>query len=238
MTGKIILHTAGSFFETGLGFWLFSKIFPRRKHFENRHLLSEIVMYTLIIFIICWNFLNDVPVSVKLAGYFIWVGGLLFYRCYVERQRKLPESFIRIVNRVLGILAVAAAASILAWNGWIGYISSGMVVLGNLFIVPFLYLYYRCSLIQAYLYEVIYSGTISLVKCAYLVYVGGIGHSNIFREVNLSGTLHNYTAILFGILVCVVFCFLVRSFSAWKLLGDMLKRHKILAGILAAGEFF
>lgn len=231
--GVLCLHTFGVALETCMGIWIFSEIFPKREYWGHKHIVSELIVNSMILIVGSRNFFTNMS---NKEVYFIVVSlAFLLYRYWVEGQKKLQRKYLSVLNGIIAGIRIIAVIGLIAWNGWVSYISSGMILLGNLYLPFMLYRYFSCGFLQAYLFEMLYLATIGLMKNAYMVYIASFTGMNI-TEIIASDHLHSYPAVLFGILICVAIYFFVRNFSLCKLMKSALCNYKIWIVMIAVGE--
>lgn len=219
------LHILSIFFETGLGVWIFSKSFPARKEWLWQQTVNEVLLHLLILLVALFNFGRAIPTAGKCIIVIVWVGLLLFYRCIIFKKGKTEDRYMRVIDSCLEYAEFFAITGLLAWNYWIGYISIGMILAGNIWVAFFYYKYYKCRWLQAYIWEVLYISTIQIVKCAYLVYVGGVERNSVL-VMNVFGKMHTYSAVLWGMFICVLVLVLVAYFSVYNVLQTLLDSYK------------
>lgn len=234
--GVVVLHVFGVALETVLGIDAFCKTFSKRKEVECKHIASEYVLNSLLVCIIGMNFLQGISETGMLIFYLTISGIFLFYRLYVEKKVFICEQIRKVINAGIFWAQLFGAVAILAWTGWLSYISTSRIMAGNLFLPFLLYRYYKCSLVQAYIYEVLYLSTIGLMKNTYMVFVGAVGQLGI-NSVNLSGIMHTYPVVMYEILICILIYFCVKYFAVGKLLFKVMTQHKVVMILGTIGEF-
>lgn len=221
------LNTLGIIIETGLGIWIFSKAFPRRAEDEWgwEEVVNEAVLHLCIWLIIFHNFVDVWPIGLKILFVSSWLILLFVYRQVIIKQCLIPEFYRKLINGVILIFEFFAMAGILAWNYWLGYISLPMVWTANI-MLPFFYVKYsKCKFFQAYLWEVLYLVVIQIVKCAFMFYEGAAEHQTMLI-MNRDGGMHTYSAVLFPLIVYAFIFILVKSFSVYDILSEILEAHK------------
>lgn len=233
----LILHIVSIFLETGLGIWVFSKVFPKRESWQGRQMLSETVLDLMIWYIFLLNFAKGTPLSMKAALMLGWTAGLLFYRYEIEKKGKLKKEYLTVINNCLKVLEFAALTGLLTWDYWMGYVLWSTALMGNVFLPFFLFRYYRGGLAQAYIWEVLYEATLQLIKSSYAVYIGGIEGGDMVY-VNVSGRMHTYTAVLLGIVLSFSVLVLVKYFSLTNILKKALISYKWRTFFLALAECY
>lgn len=143
---KVLLYGIATFLETGIGIWFFGKMFPKRERMERRHYFAEWGFYTLLIIATCSfsNFYLDIEKDRVYIILLIVVCILIFFKV-LERRKKFKQKDIK----VLGVLWMTGALTAQYWDS---YLSILMMITGNLFFCVFLFIYYRSSFFQSYLW--------------------------------------------------------------------------------------
>ena len=221
------LNTLGIIIETGLGIWIFSKAFPRRAEDEWgwKEVVNEGILHFEIWIIILHNFVDVWSIGLKYLFVSLWLALLFVYRQVIIKQCLIPVFYRKGINRVLLAFEFFTMIGILAWNYWLGYISLPMVWTANM-MLPFFYKKYsRCKFFQAYLWEVLYLVVIQIVKCAFMFYEGAAEHQTMLI-MNRNGGMHTYSAVLFPIIVYAFIFILVKSFSIYDILAEILNVHR------------
>src|SRR5699024_3581463 len=86
--------------------------------------------------------------------------------CLHRKQKKTKESAI--IRRLLfaGMIVCVIA------QFWNSYHSFSMAIAGYVYPVLFLWAFYKCSFIQAYLWEFTYCTNLGIIKTLYITYIG------------------------------------------------------------------
>lgn len=231
--GVLGLHTIGVALETVLGMKIFEKMFPKRKCFGWRQIFSELIMSGLLIYVIELNFLKSVNLRKKIIFFCLVLTLLGIYRWYIEKHNRLPTKTANIVNNLIFSIQLMSIIGLLTWNGWLSYISTGMILLGNLYLPFGLYRYLQCDFLQAYIFECMYLTIIGLMKNICMVFVGADENLGI-GSVNLSGIMHVYTVAYYGILVTIFFYVCIKHLELEKLLKRYLTEYlwKMILGTI------
>ena len=166
---KILLYGVATFLETGIGIWFFGKMFPKRERMERRHYFAEWVLYTSLI-VTAYTFpktfleLKD-EIQYMNSVILIYFAGLIIYTALAWRMKKCPN---------MGVLFFVGMIISLTAQYWCSYSGDSVVLMGNVFPVLFLFMLFKCTLIQAYLWEFFYLTSITLVKDIYIIFCGVI----------------------------------------------------------------
>lgn len=230
--GVVVLHVFGVALETVLGIRIFSKMFPKREQVEWKQIFSEFVLNSLLLYTIQINFLEDFSKNCKWIIFIVLTAEFLFYRGYIEQM--LAEKVRAGINILIFLIQFSILVGILSWNGWLSYISIGNIILGNMYLPFFLYRYFKSSYFRAHIYEVLYLTAIGLMKNVYMVFIGADEKLSI-GSVNLSGIMHTYPVLIYGILINTLIYLCIKYFGVEKLLKKMIVGHMIWTVFAAFG---
>ncbi len=223
---KILLYGVATFLETGIGIWFFGKMFPKRERMERRHYFAEWVLYTSLI-VTAYTFpktfleLKD-EIQYMNSVIFIYFAGLIIYTALAWRMKKCPN--------MGGLFFVGMIISLTA-QYWCSYSGDIVVLIGNVFPVLFLFILFKCNLIQAYLWEFFYLTSITLVKDIYIIFCGVMrkGYYVDFLKVE---RVHNLREIVYWIVVCSIFFWILRGSMFKMVFKNILEKYqKIFGGI-------
>lgn len=156
--GVLVLNTVASFLETGIGIWIFSKVFPKRERYGVPQQIAGGALYLLMAVIIYGNFARSIPVSIYCTGVILPLILYMLFRKYSGEQK------IHFLAKAVIIFLAAMMFGLLAWDSAGGYLANYMALAGGLFPPLFLFIICRCSYWQAYLWEFLYLTSISLLK--------------------------------------------------------------------------
>lgn len=235
--GVLVLHTIGVALETVLGIKIFAKMFPMRKYLGGRQILSELILIGLLMYTVGFNFLKSMNLQNKRILFLLVLTFFGIYRYYIEKQNRLSAKTINIVNNLIFSIQLVSTIGLLTWNGWMSYISTGQILAGNLFVPFFLYCYCECCFVQAYTYKVLYLTMIGLMKYAYMVLVG-VDRKLEIGSVNLSGIMHTYPVVLYGIAICVLIYLCARYLIMKDLLRKAMNQNKLFLMLEAMAAFW
>lgn len=204
---KILLYGLAAAMETGVGVWVFAQMFPRRDTMGKRQIVSAWIVYSLIMMSV-YTFPRFYFKVNKIKWY---LPTLLAVYCiticiYLLHRRRKAQS--KIENIVMWGLFIGMA-DFFGWQYWTACESYLLTLMGNLLPVFFLYAYYKCRLVQAYLWEFLYVTNISLIKMIYVTYVGTFTNRR-FENFFLIPRVHAYSEVIFFMvaycIIFVVFC--------------------------------
>lgn len=222
---KVILYGLASFLETGIGIWIFGKMFPERVVVEKKHIFSEGLIFTIIalgaysfpkfyweIDTIHWY----LPVLIGI--YFII---LLIYIMHktMKNQWGNAETKLIVMGLFIGIIGL------ISWQYWSVYQSYTLTLFGNILPVLFIFAYYECTLVQAYLWEFLYVTNLGLVKMVYVTYAG-VFENKYFEEYSLSPRIHTYNEVIYLLAVYFIILLLVRQIPIYRVIGKILDKYK------------
>ncbi|MDO4345562.1 MAG: ATP-binding protein [Eubacteriales bacterium] len=225
---KSILYILVSFFGTGVNFWVFSKVFPRKEQSEPIRLLPLICYYVFVMFfasinIVRWtgiSFFTMALISAGVAGVYIII------RKYAQKSYALV-----FVNRAVEYFLMAATAGLFAVDNWYGFISTGAVVIFSVAIPLLLMEFRQCSYWQGAILEMLYLSVLTLLKEIYFVYVSVI--DKILWDANTK--LHTYGAIIYLLILYAGIIVFVKCFTGKKLLKKLLIEYKKETFLTAIG---
>ena len=164
---KVLLYGLATFMETGIGVWIFGQMFPKRKVLKRKQYFSMWLMY-LWIMIGAYTYPKLFLHVNRIHGYLgciiaFYLSGILGMTIFIVRCKEWD------LIKVIGFILMLAQLECQYWNS---YQSIIMILLGNIVPVLYLYIFYQCSLWDAYLWEIIYLANIALLKEPYVAYVG------------------------------------------------------------------
>lgn len=223
---KIILSTIANMLETSVGIWIFGRVFSRRERYGIPQRIAGWIWYSLMSFVIGWNFLGSQSVFIKIAGYLAPV--LLYFLCRLFTARKAG---IQIWEHIFLLVLFALMTGLLAWNSQFGYISNLLTILGGVFTPFCLFVLYQCKGIQAYLWGFFYLSSIGIFKAIYFVYESQTKNLEWVRDSKLctyGSIFYEYAIVLFIIL-------LVYFGKTDELLKRLFHQYKKIIFFIAAG---
>ncbi|MFR8547935.1 MAG: ATP-binding protein [Lachnospiraceae bacterium] len=209
----LALNTIASFLETGIGIWIFSKVFPKRERYGIQHQITIYVWYFLTVIFFYFNFVKSAWTVVYVVGCVILLAGHIVHKRFRKGKGE---------NTILFLCLTAVMFCLLARNSWYGYLANGMDLLGGVLPPLLLFAVYQCSFLQAYLWEFFYLSSTGLLKLMYFIYASqtqGIVWYNHMK-------LNTYESIGYKFLIIVFVLVLIRFFPMEYLVERLLTVYK------------
>lgn len=220
----MLLYGLATFMETALGVWIFSKMFPKRTTAKKKHVFAEWTLFTLIalgaytlpkffweIDKIKWY----LPILVGLYCVILLI--YVFYKSKGKQWDKI-DSHVIVKGLFLGTIVW------ISWQYWSAYQSYSVTLLGNVLPVLFIFAFYECTLVQAYLWEFLYVTNLGLIKMVYIAYVG-VFENKYFEEFSLSPRIHAYSEVIYLLIVYLTIVLLVRYIPIYQIIQKILHKH-------------
>lgn len=222
-----VLYILATALETWLGVWVFSQTFTNRYVMEKKHIVSEIMIYAMLVFgaysfpvfyykVDKWRWYLPTLILISL----ILLIACLLYKA-VNKQLGTRE-----VNIISGFLFI----SMIVWIScqyWSSYQSYSFTLLGNILPGFFLFSFFECTFMQAYLWEFWYCTNLALLKMIYITYIGMFQHQNL-RIFFSSSRIHTYNEIIYSVVVCFVLWIFIKhiptKYILKRILGEKKKR--------------
>lgn len=208
---KMVLNTIASFLETGIGIWIFGKVFPKRETYGRA---QSVVMYVWCISTLLFFYLNFIKRKWR-TTYILCCLMFLLGHFILQRLGKKQ-------NTLLFFCLTAMVFLLLARNSWYGYLTNGIDLFGGLFPPLLFFSVYQCSFLQAYLWGFFYYSSLGLLKLMYFVYASetqGLVWYNHTR-------LYTYESIGYKFLILGFVLLLIRFFPLKELLRRLLSKCK------------
>lgn len=209
--GVLVLNTIASFLETGIGIWIFSKVFPKR---ERYGVPQQIVIYVWCFLTLVFFYFNFIKSKWSVTYIFLCIIFLIGHIVCTKFGKENNTLFFLCLSVMMFFL--------LARNSWYGYLANGMNLFGSILPPFFLFSRYQCSFFQAYLWEFFYLSSSGLLKLMYFIYASetqGIIWRNHMR-------LNTYESIGYKFLILGFIIILLHFFSLEYLLGRLLNIYK------------
>ncbi len=229
-----ILNTCAISFETLVGIWIFSKIFPKRDCLQKRQVAAELIFWMFFLFVMFHNWGQNIPLILQLCLGGLCSALLLIFRCRIDRQTPGRLS-VSIMRSCLQYLELAIVLGLLSWNGWLGYISIGMVLIGSFPLPLYCYLYHQCSIFSAYAWSLLFAATTQLIRGAYIIYISGTENKTL-RILNRLGGIHTYQAVFLIFLVSAIILVLAKYFSIDRILQENFVRYRFRLFLIGLAE--
>lgn len=219
---KILLYGLAVFMETGISIWIFGQMFPKRKILRRNQYFSIWLLYSWVM-IGAYTYPKLFVNADKVHGYLSYV--IIFYLFSVfliailiikngQRNWKKIESFLFVIMCVQ-----------IECQYWNSYQSVTVILLGNIVPVLYLYIFYQCSFLEAYLWELLYLVNIGLMKEPYVAYVGTFRQRK-FTEFFLWPREHFYSEIFYVITIYSVILLINKYIDISKWIKVLLIEHK------------
>lgn len=217
----ILLYGVATFMETGVGVWMFGRMFPEREC-ESKvpsKIFLILLMYTTYTMAKSYLKLNQYGRFLLLLFYImLLIGDIL------AEKRKDDARILKIKK----VFLFSYMCILLSWQYWESYLSGGQVICGNLYIAFYLTTFWKCKFGQSYLWEIFYLVNLGFLKMLYIIIAGFIEHRTVWEYI-YSGrySVHSYFGAIYLIAICSLFWLLwkILYIKVWmqKLLEDYLK---------------
>lgn len=164
---KIALYILATFLETGLGIHIFAQAFPKREYKGKKQKAAEVVLISALILVGCafWNFYGLFENRVSLQEIFV-ESSLGFLLCFVIQKVKIKGKNEKSCVPYFLLYWIILS---LGCQYWSAYESLNLIVTANLLPVLYLYVFYRCTFLQAYLWELCYLVNIGFTKSIFVI---------------------------------------------------------------------
>ena len=195
---KIALYILATFLETGLGIHIFAQAFPKREYMGKKQIAAEGILISVLIVVSCsfWNFYGLFENRASLQEILV-ESSLGIILCFVIQKVKTKGKNEK--NCVPCILLYWSML-ILGCQYWSAYESLNLIVTANLLPVLYLYVFYRCTFLQAYLWELCYLVNIGFTKSIFVIYSGVFGERN-FEGFFYYPRNHTYGEIIYWLTI-------------------------------------
>lgn len=226
----ILLYGIATFAETGIGIWMFGKMFPRRESVSNSW-VARIILWTLLI-LTTYTMHRAYGKEYIYEKYFFICIYLVIIILNVAVYKY--GIFFRIDEKTMKVILFIYISAMLTWQYWVSYLSFLTVILANVYLPFFLIIFYKCDFFQAYLWEVLYLTNLGFMKIVYMFITGLVKERRMYDFV-FSKSMHFYSGGVYLILICMVVLCLQKSFRIETWLSEFLKYHKkvLLFGLVS-----
>lgn len=230
---KIALYILATFLETGLGIHIFAQAFPKREYMGKKQIAAEGILIVALILVSCsfWNFYGLFENRASLQEIFV-ESSLGIILCFViqkvKTKGKNEKSCVPCILLYWSILTLGC-------QYWSAYESLNLIVTANLLPVLYLYVFYRCTFLQAYLWELCYLVNIGFIKSIFVIYSG------VFRERNFEGFFyyprnHTYGEIVYWLTI-LGSIFLIDKYACMnEVLKEILYKYKKMLLVITSAE--
>lgn len=124
---------------------------------------------------------------------------------------------------------------LIACQYWCAYESINFILMANQFPPLFLYAFYQCSFLQAYLWELCYLVNIGFIKAIFIIYTGVLGKRN-FEDFFYYPRSHTYGDLAYWIAILGAI-FLVNKYINMKdIIKEILEKHKKALTVITITE--
>lgn len=217
----ILLYGLATFMETGIGIWMFGKMFPERKT-ENRIYIR--ILYILL-FMTTYTLSNAyVKINTLYKVLFIMLFAIVVLNDIVlyQKKGKYNEKYIRTEKSLIFICMVI----LITWQYWTSYLSLYYIWTANLYLVFFLCGFFECKWKHAYLWETLWLINLGLLKMLYIITSGLAKHKKIIEYVNnYQYKIHSYNDAIYLICICVILLIIQYTFYITYWMRELLKKY-------------
>lgn len=231
-----ILYGLASFLETGIGIWAFAQAVPRRRTMKKRHYCSETLFLGFLILgaytfpTYWWDFKDESLYGKLILGLYCVVLCVLFLHKWINKQLGKAES-----NAVILILFYGMVLFV-GCQYWVSFLSGNIIISGNILPVFYLFAFYECSFLQAYLWEFLYLTNLGLLKGCYIVCIGILGNKR-FEEFFYSPRMITLGEAVYLILIPLILLIFFRHISVEHFMQKILYQYKKSFLLVAVIEF-
>lgn len=233
---KFALYGLAALMETGIGFCIFGKIFPKRIQYDKKfNMVCGCLIFLLMtgMYKMTKCMLGDRVNNWNSVGRFWVCCSVLLLIITVHGMKNKKEKMLFFLQIVFFIII----ALDLTEQYWMSYQSIAMMIMGNIFPPLYLYLFFQCTFAQAYLWEVVYVVNIGFVKEVYIAYTG-VFQNRRFEDFFYYPRIHSQDEIIFFLIICFGLLLISRVDSLVSLLKKLLMEHKKKLFILIWIEIF
>lgn len=227
----IFLYGLATFMETGIGIWMFGKMFPERESSSDCKLARRILLTLLIL--TTYTMRKAYGKEYVYEKYFFILAYIVFMLLDIILCKH--SSLFRLDKRTQKVALFMYISIMLTWQYWVSYVSFGAIILANLYVPFFLLLFYECDFIQSYLWEVLYLVNIGFTKILFVYIVGLVKHRKVDQFL-FSKSMHFYISGIYLFLICVIFLLLQKAFRVEIWMSKLLKQHKRLVAFVVLSE--
>ena len=227
----IFLYGLATFMETGIGIWMFGKMFPERESSSDCRLARRILLTLLIL--TTYTMHKAYGKEYVYEKYFFILAYIVFMLLDIILCKH--SSLFRLDKRTQKVALFMYISIMLTWQYWVSYVSFGTIILANLYVPFFLLLFYECDFIQSYLWEVLYLVNIGFTKILFVYIVGLVKHRKV-EQFLFSKSMHFYISGIYLFLICVIFLLLQKAFRVEIWMSKLLKQHKRLVAFVVLSE--
>lgn len=234
--GIKLLYGFAAFLETGIGIWIFGQAFPKREKMEKRHRLSEWLVFFWIT-LCAYSFPNfywgisdkEKYIGGLMAVHIAVAAAYVIYRMVRKQLGQMESGFIR-------CLLFTGMSLCVTCQFWDSYQSYNASLVGNLFPPFFLWAFYRCSFVQAYLWQFFFSTNLGMLKNIYITYAG-IFENRRLEDFFYWPRSHTYPEVFYLLALCIGLILINRYMPLKKAVASVLEDHKRVLFSFTAAEW-
>jgi hypothetical protein len=217
----ILLYGVATFMETGVGVWMFGRMFPEQDE-GNRvyiRILYALLLLTTYTFSDAYFSLNN---FCKLFFCTMVIAFILNDIVLHRKKGRYKDKYIVIERN----LVFAYMVILITWQYWTSYLSIYYIWTGNLYIVFFLCGFFKCKWVQAYLWETLWLINVGLLKMLYIVASSFARHKEIIEYVNnYRYKIHSYNDAIYLMGICGIILMLQYMFYVTSWMKELLKNY-------------
>lgn len=230
---KIALYILATFLETGLGIHIFAQAFPKREYIGKKQAVMEGILVIALILVSCSFavfFISGKVDNIEDIFPLSCFGVVLcIIICGLKVHGKMKIEWGKYCFLAWSVL-------LLTCQYWCSYYSDLTLIVGNIFPIIFVYVFYQCSVLQAYLWDVLYLVSISMAKTIYITYMG-IFEKRYFREFFLYPRQHTYQEIIYWLIIELIILLLLKYIPVKFILKEILEKYKRIVFIFIIVEW-
>ena len=217
----IFLYGLATFMETGIGIWMFGKMFPERESSSGCKLARRILLTLLILTTYTMHRAYGKEYVYE-KYFFVFAYIVVMALDFILYRYK---DLVVIDEKTKKVILFIYVSLMLTWQYWVSYLSFLTIILANVYLPFFLVLFYKCDFFQAYLWEVLYLTNIGLTKVVYIFAVGTVKHKRV-NDFIFSKSIHFYSSVIYLLLIYIIILFLKKFFRIDLWMSELLKYHK------------
>ena len=217
----IFLYGLATFMETGIGIWMFGKMFPERESSSDCKLARRILLTLLILTTYTMHRAYGKEYVYE-KYFFVFAYIVVMALDFILYRYK---DLVVIDEKTKKVILFIYVSLMLTWQYWVSYLSFLTIILANVYLPFFLVLFYKCDFFQAYLWEVLYLTNIGLTKVVYIFAVGTVKHKRV-NDFIFSKSMHFYSSVIYLLLIYIIILFLKKFFRIDLWMSELLKYHK------------
>lgn len=234
--GIVLLYSLAAFLETGIGIWMFSQVFPKREKMEKRHRFSEWIVFlgiTLCLYSFpnfFWGIINKKRYICCLIIIHVVILGIYLIFKKINDQLRYQESHS---VKILLFVGIAICMTCQLWNSYQSYTAA---IFGNIWQVFFLWAFYRCSIVQAYLWEFFFTTNLGMLKNIYITYAG-VFNNRSFEDFFYWPRNHTIKEVLYLMVLYIILLVLNRYTPLKTIIAKILNQYKRILLLFTAIEW-